>query len=302
MKILISILFLFLTSCGLDIEGNDTQEQDLEQRQKLNQEYTPAVGTYLGEVTNPSKRLATRTNEIKIFITEEVKGTDNYGKPRVFPTLKAYWRLFRDDGQESIGCMLSAQYIEESSSIVLTTDNSTKANTCTFSMNGTIIDGVLEGDIYLARGYYGRFKGYLQEGEVLENVLMNKSFLPRNDETYKGKIYNTNFFNDRSIKLTLFNMYRINELNETDNSSKIEILNVGYFQILNKDGQETIGCEMIVNKSEEKYFLKSKYSAGTKGYCDILIKGSISNSTFNGRIYGARGYLGRFDGILQNLK
>lgn len=162
MKVLIAILFLFLTSCGLDIEGNDTQEQDLEQRQKLNQEYSPAVGTYLGEVTNSAKSV-NPVNEIKLFITEEVKGTDNYGKPRVFPTLKGYWRLFDEDGSELVSCLLTAQYIEESASIVLTTDNSATANTCTFSMNGTIIDGVLEGDIYLARGFYGRFKGFLQE-------------------------------------------------------------------------------------------------------------------------------------------
>ena len=298
MKILISVLFLFLTSCGLDIEGNDTQEQDLEQRQKLNQEYSPAVGTYLGEVTDPSKRLSTRTNEIRIFITEEVKGTDNYGKPRVFPTLKAYWRLFREDGEESIGCLLSAQYIEESSSIVLTTDNSSKANTCTFSMNGTIIDGVLEGDIYLARGYYGRFKGYLQEGEVLENVLMKKPLPLRSDKTFAGNINDSEMNIDWFVKITFFDMYKINEAT-IDTPSNIEVVNVGYFETIRKDGSEIIGCEMIVTKNKNSYFLKSKFRPNSKSNCEIVIKGTVNNNTFHASVYGARGLIGQFEGKLQ---
>lgn len=164
MKLLILILSLFLLSaCGLDIEGNDTREEDLEQREKLKVEYSPAVGTYLGEVTK-SKKNKNPIVEIKLFITEEEKGTDNYGKPRVFPTLKGYWRLLRDDGIEILGLPLSAQFIEESSTIILTTDNSGgNSSKGKFSMTGTLIDGVLEGDIYLARGYYGYFKGFLKE-------------------------------------------------------------------------------------------------------------------------------------------
>lgn len=156
--ILISLL-LFTSACGLDIEGNDTKQQDLVEREKLNVEYTPAVGTYKGIVTNTS-RPQDPVNEIKLFIKEEVKGTDNYGNPRVFPSLKGYWRSFDQDGQELVGVPLTAQYIQESSVIILVSENKSMG---IFSMNGTLINGVIEGEIYLGRGFYGNFTGYLQD-------------------------------------------------------------------------------------------------------------------------------------------
>lgn len=169
MKLKVALLALLLISlgCGLELEEGGTEAQEIIQTKSLLVEYSSITGTYEGLVLNQQRNKEYKII-IKLFIIAEQSGVDVYGKPKLFPALKAHYQIELPNAVDPrIGSLtMNAKYVEENSTITLgnpvATPNSQYGNSQPmFSLTGTIKSGVLEGHIYNHFGYFGYFDGQM---------------------------------------------------------------------------------------------------------------------------------------------
>lgn len=208
-----TVVAAFVTACSFDKNdpAADRAKEREDDRVKLIQQYTPAVGRYVGklEFFDRPNELAADV-ELALILEEENGGTDVDGAPIIKPVLRAH---FKRSDDLNLGLMFKANYnkfIDPSSqNLVLTNpsllgdktgtagaDSASQSSQEITSIRGKLVGDVIEAQVLTGAGILGKVNLKLKDKSAETSSLglqadINKKVLrlySRIEGTYEGQV------------------------------------------------------------------------------------------------------------------
>ncbi len=164
MRFLISLFTIssLLAVSGCQDSGKTTNknEQEIRDNAKLEAELKPLVGTYVGDVSNPSVGADPFPVQINIFLVKEQSGVNEDGEPKYRPALHGIYRRLDFPSDMTNEKSLVIRYYPETGEIVLgtATEGSGTADSRFLSISGKFSNGQITGEIANHRNVLGILK------------------------------------------------------------------------------------------------------------------------------------------------
>ena len=91
-KLSLLSLIPLLMACGISSENEGTSQREIRDRDNLKKLYFPLTGEYRGVVEPTDRSTPQYPVQINMILAEESAGTDEYGREKYRPALRAYFK------------------------------------------------------------------------------------------------------------------------------------------------------------------------------------------------------------------
>lgn len=150
--ILSTAIALTLTACAFDKNSNTDREKEIENRQKLVEQYAPVVGVYQGTFTTST---TTQNIELRFYIVDIPDGRNSDNQPKYRTALMA--RFDRENVVDPV--FMETSYLPQSGELFMSNENASLA------ARGRLIDNVITGTVTKNGGVLGQVKVQLVSRE-----------------------------------------------------------------------------------------------------------------------------------------